>query len=143
MAQQATADAVNAAPEPPRRQFSRLEKMAPSASRLRLDELRRAETLRPQLQRETTKRVLDAADIRNWRDGAPHLDLARNSQLIKQKVEVVRPRPPRPDFGGDKENLYRPKASQFEARRGHGDQFGPRTSAVERTRKRRPLGPRA
>ena len=29
------------------------------------------------------------------------------------------------------------------ARRGHGDQFGPRTSAVERTRKRRPLGPRA
>ena len=74
---------------------------------------------------------------------APHLDLARNSQLIKQKVEVVRPRPPRPDFGGDKENFYRPKASQFEARRGHGDQFGPRTSAVERTRKRRPLGPRA
>ena len=142
MAQQATADVVSVSPpDAAPRRFAR--QMAPSASRLRLDELRRAETLRPQLQRETTKRVLDEADIRNWRDGAPHLDLPRNSQLIKQKVEVVRPRPPRPDFGGDKENLYRPKASQFEARRGHGDQFGPRTSAVERTRKRRPLGPRA
>ena len=143
MAQQATADAVVSVdpPDAAPRRFAR--QMAPSASRLRLDELRRAETLRPQLQREKTKRVLDAADIRNWRDGAPHLDLPRHSQLIKPKVEIVRPRPPRPDFGGDKENFYRPKASQFEARRGHGDQFGPRTSAVERTRKRRPLGPRA
>ena len=142
MAQQATADVVSVdPPDAAPRRFSR--QMAPSASRLRLDELRQAETLRPPLQREKAKRVLDEADIRNWRDGAPHLDLARNSQLIKQKVEVVRPRPPRPDFGGDKENFYRPKASQFEARRGHGDQFGPRTSAVERTRKRRPLGPRA
>ena len=127
MAQQATADVVSVdPPDAAPRRFSR--QMAPSASRLRptgCDGRRRCGL---NSRREKAKRVLDEADIRNWRDGAPHLDLARNSQLIKQKVEVVRPRPPRPDFGGDKENFYRPKASQFEAR------ARPRRAAPRRSR---------
>ena len=69
MAQQATADDVVSPPDAAPRRFAR--QMAPSASRLRLDELQRAETLRPPLQREKTKRVLAEADIRNWRDGLP------------------------------------------------------------------------
>lgn len=145
MAQHAATDAETPlspddAPPAPRR-FARPGTMAPSASRLRLDELMRTET-RPRPPPPRPKQVLDASDIRNWRDGAPHLDLARNSQLVKRKVDAPeRRRPPRPELG-EKEN-WRPKGSQFEARRGSGDQFGPRTSAVEKASKRRPLTARA
>ena len=72
------------------RRFAR--QMAPSASRLRLDELRRAETLRPPLQKEKTKLALDilaGEEVQDLRGGVAGGALRCRLRLVQAILKKV------------------------------------------------------